>query len=127
VYLLTSSTGMPRIEIPVSALLQPDVVVTPSRLVIPGGGIRGRMQQVLSIRSFWTNALELASPAVNNGSVGARLDPVAPGRAYEVTLTYPEGFAIPAGQRLELRVETNHPRYRVLRVPINAEAVAPGS
>ena len=113
------------IEIPVSALLQPDVVVTPSRLVIPRGGIRERMQQVLSIRSFWTNALEVALPTVNHESVAVSLKPVTPGGTYDVTLTYPEGFIIPAGQRLELRVETNHPRYRVLRVPIRAEAVPP--
>ncbi len=121
VKLLTSSTSMPVLEIPVYAFAQPDVVVTPSRLILPGGPIREKLQQTLSIQSFWTNALELSSPAINAESVALRIEPVESGRSYQVTLTYPEGFATPPPEKLELKIETNHPRYRIIRVPVSQE------
>lgn len=118
VKLLTSSTAMPVVAISVAGLLQPDVVVAPSRLTLPAGGVTERLQQTVSIRSFWTNALELTTPVVSNARVAVQLRPAQPGREYDVVLTYPEGFAPAAGERLELQVGTNHPRFPRLRIPI---------
>lgn len=124
--LTTSSTNTPRIEIPVFALVQPDVVVTPNTLTLPAGALAEPLRHTVLIHSFWPNTLAVVGASVSDSTVAVRLTPVAPGRGCQLELMYPAGFRSPApGQRIELRLETNHPRNRSFRVPIRVEATAP--
>jgi hypothetical protein len=41
-----------------------------------------------------------------------------PGRMFVLTPTFPAGFELPAGQRVEVSVKSNHPKHPVIRVPV---------
>lgn len=124
VTLKSSAAKMPRIVIPVSGLFQPDVLVSPSRLTVPAGTAAQPRQQTVTIRSFWTNALVLGTATLSRAGVAAEVRPKKPGREFEVIVTIPADMAIAPGEKVELRIETNHPRYRVLRVPLGGESAA---
>lgn len=114
----TSSARMPVLIVPVSGLFQPDVVVSPSRLAIAVGDATGPHQVAVSIRSFWTNALEVTGVQVSRSEVGAELRTVKPGREYEMVVTIPAAAVRASDREFEVRLATNHPRFRLLRVPV---------
>ena len=117
----TSSSKMPLLEVPVSALLQADVIALPSPLLLPPNLTTNELKQFISIRSFWTNALVLSEPFLNSKRVNWELRELQPGHFFTFTLLFPEGFDIAPGERLEFRVKTNHPQYPSIQVPIQLQ------
>ncbi len=124
--LKTSSSEMPLLEIPAYAILQQAISVTPPAVTIPAGPITNRHSQIIAIRSNCTNALTLSEPALNSKTVEVSLKEVTPGRYFTVTLTFPEGFEMAPKEALELTLHSNHPDYRIIRVPIRKLTSPPG-
>lgn len=118
VTLATSLTNVPRLELPFYALLQPDVTLTPPQLELPTGEVAERLSQTMWVRNFWTNALTLSSPEISDPAVAIQMREAEPGRAFELTLTYPAGYTIGQAGRIELKLKSNHPRFPVITVPI---------
>ena len=118
VALATSLTNVPMLELPFYALLQPDVTLTPPQLELPAGEVTGRLSQTMWIRNFWTNALSLSRPEISDPTVAVKMREAEPGRAFELTLTYPEGYSIGQAGRIELKLKSNHPRFPIITVPI---------
>jgi hypothetical protein len=116
--LKTSSKRVPLLTIQAWAVAQEAVKTIPSPLVLPAGPITNRFTETIAIRSLWTNALILSMPALNAKGVGLELKELKPGRYYQVSLVFPEGFKIAQGERVELSIESNHPLYRVIKVPV---------
>ena len=118
----TSSTKRPLLEIPVYAVVQPDVIALPSPLILPAKMTQNQLKQSVSIRSFWTNALSLTEASLNAKGISVELHELQPGRFFTFTFKFPEDFKISTHERIELRVKTNHPQFPVVVVPITQQA-----
>ncbi len=116
--LKTSSTQMSNLTFTAWASVQPVVTVTPSPLMLPAGPLTNQQTQTLWIRNNGTNTLALSEPASNAKDVGVQMTEGQPGRFFTVALTFPAGFDIPQGQKIEFTVKTTHPQFPVLKVPI---------
>jgi hypothetical protein len=55
---------------------------------------------------------------VADKAIVAEIKEEDPGKQYALTLQFPAGFEVPAGQPGELSVKTGHPKMPVLKLPI---------
>lgn len=116
--LRTSSTNMPVLTISAWILNQAPVVVVPPQILVPEGRSTNAFTRDVSIRGYGTNALTLSQPLLDLEGVEGQLIELQTGRVYTVRLAFPKGFELPPGRDGELRLQSNHPQFPIIRVPI---------
>jgi len=114
----TSSTNMPVLTLSSWILNQAPVIVTPTQVLVPPGPAATNFTRDVSIRGYGTNSLALSQPVLDLEGVQGRLTELQTGRLFTVRLTFPKGFELPTDRSGELRLESNHPQFPVIRVPI---------
>jgi hypothetical protein len=123
----TSSTNTPVISVSAWANVQPLVTLNPPQLTLPGGPTTAGQTASLTIHNNSTNTLTLSDPALDpKDAKDVKVDDVkvdikesqAPGRDYTATLTFPAGFELAQGTRIELSIKTSNSRTPVIRVPV---------
>ena len=116
--LKTSSTNMPVINVSAWAHVQQAVVVTPSQITLPAAPLPNPMPATISIRNNGTNTLALSEPAVNGRSMDVQLKEIEAGRFFTLTVSFPAGFEMAQGEKVELSVKSNHPQFPMIKVPV---------
>jgi hypothetical protein len=116
--LKTSSTNMPVINISAWANVQQTMMVMPSQISLPTAPLANARPYTISIRYRGTNTLALSEPAVNAKGVDVQLKELQPGRYFTLTVSFPAGFEIAPGEKVELSVKSNHPQFPVIKVPV---------
>jgi hypothetical protein len=116
--LKTSSTNAPVITFPTFANMQPAITLSPPQIVLPGAPLTQPLTAKLDIVHNSTNTMVLFEPTVNAPGVEVQLKEVTPGKRFSAMLTFPQGFEVPQGQRLELSINTSLPLMPVLKTPI---------
>ncbi len=118
VSLKTSSTNMPVVHITAWANVIPSVMVMPPMVNLPAAPLAGKATPVITIQNNSTNTLTLSDPAINVPGVDINLTAIQTGRVYNVSLTFPEGFSVPAGQQAVFTIKSSALRQPVISVPI---------
>ncbi len=113
-----ADTNVQPFQVQVYALERQPLMISPSQLLLPAGPIRTELRPSFSIRTHSPTPLELSEPSINIPGVKVELKELQPGRLFSLTPTFPAGFELPAGQRVEVSVKTNHPKRPVIRVPV---------
>ena len=116
--LKTSSTNVPVLSISSWIVVQAAVTVLPAQITVPPGPSPAAFTRDVSIRSLGANSLTLSKPVLDLDGVEGQLTELQPGRVFTVRLSFPPGFGLPGGRSAELRLESNHPQFPVIRVPI---------
>ena len=123
--LRTSFTNKPLLEIPVWANVQPVLVAMPNQITLPPGAISNKQPYTVTIQKNGNKPVALSEPSVNIQRVGVELKETQPGRQFVVALTFPEGFQIPPGAKVELSVKSDNPLCPIFSVPIVQPLPAP--
>ena len=123
--LTTSQTNKPTLSIPAYVVPQPAVAVSPARALLPAPPLMSVVTQVVAISGHGAKPLELSEPKLNLEGPGVALREVDVGTRFEVVMTFPVGFEIGSGRKLELSVRSNHPDFATIRVPITHAPHAP--
>jgi hypothetical protein len=118
VTLKTSSTNLPQIRVLAYAIERLPIMISPSQIMLPAGPLTLTNRPVVTIRSSSTNALVLSDVTIGLTNVEVQVREVQPGRLYNLIATFPPGFQLPAGQRPELSVKSNHPKFPLIRIPV---------
>ena len=116
--LKTSSTNMPVINVSAWANVQQAVMVMPSQITLPAAPLANPMPSSISIRNNGTNTLALSEPAVNAKGVDVQLKEVEAGRLFALTVSFPAGFEMAQGEKVELSLKSNHPQFPMIKVPV---------
>jgi hypothetical protein len=116
--LKTSSTNAPVITIPVFANVQPAITLSPVQVQLPAPPLAQSQTVSLDVMNHSTNLIVLFEPTVNAPGVDVQLKEVTPGKRFSAALTFPQGFEISQGQRVELSIKTSLPLMPVLKAPI---------
>jgi hypothetical protein len=116
--LKTSSTNMPVINVTALANVQQTMMVMPSQISLPTAPLANARPYTISIRYSGMIALTLTEPAVNAKGVDVQLKELYPGRYFTLTVSFPAGFEIAQGEKVELSVKSNHPQFPVIKVPV---------
>src|SRR6185503_16814939 len=118
VTLKTSSTNMPVINVSAYVVAQQAVTVVPSQILLPAGPFTNIMHHVVTVRNNGTNSLVLSDATVNVPDAEVRVQETQAGRSFNLLLDFPAGFQIKRGQRVEVSVKTNHPKFATIKVPV---------
>ncbi len=118
VILKTSSASTPSLEVPFWANVQQAVLVMPPQIVLQQGPLASRATPAITIQNNSTNSLALSDLAINVPGVEVQLRELVPGRTFNISFGFPEGFALPQGQQVAFTAKSSNPRYPEIRVPI---------
>lgn len=118
VTLKTSSPTNPTISVSAYLNVQSPVTVVPNHVMLPQGPLTNVMHPVVTIQNSGTNLLVLTEPVVNVPGAEVHLQEMQPGRVYNLTVDFPVGFQAKVGQKVEVTVKSNHPKFPLIQVPV---------
>jgi hypothetical protein len=116
--LSTSATNRPVIRINAFANVLPIIMAIPFQIGLPPPPLTNPFPYTVWIRNNGTNPLTVSEPSVNAAGVDVQVKEEQPGQQFGVTATFPAGFEVAPGQRIELSVKSNHPQFPVVKVPV---------
>jgi hypothetical protein len=114
----TSSTNMAVLNIPLWVNVQPAVMVMPPQISLLPPPLQTKTTPAITIQNNSTNSLVLSDPAINIPGVEVQLNTMQTGRVYSATLTFPQGFEIPAGRPVEFTVKSSLAQMPLIKVPV---------
>lgn len=115
----TSSTNAPTIYIGVWSIVQPRVSVIPAQVTLPPAPLTAKTVPTVTIQNNSTNLATVSEPSFPVAGVELKFNEVLPGRAYTVTLTFPQGFQLPPGEPPILSLKTTLPEVPVIKIPVS--------
>jgi hypothetical protein len=113
----TSLPGTPTINVPVMASVVPPIQIYPQQIVLNLLPDRWTTNRV-TIHSTTTNVLTLSNPKASDSRIHVEVLPMGPKGMFNVVVAFPPGFTLDLGQHAEVTVESDHPRYPVIKIPI---------
>ncbi len=116
--LQTSATNTPVLTIPAYAYVRPAITVLPSQITLPAGPLAKAVRPSVTIQNTTTNALVVSNATINIEGVALDLKETQPGRMFMVTLDVPAGLQLEPAQRIEVSLQSNHPKFPVIKVPV---------
>jgi hypothetical protein len=116
----TSLAASPTISVPVSANMPPAVQITPPQIMVnanPGRWITNRV----SIHGNTTNVLALSDPKASDSRIHVEIQPMLPAKGtFSLVVAFPPDFQLEPGKTAEVTVQSNHPRFPLIQIPIRA-------
>lgn len=122
----TSSTNAPVINLPVIAVVQPALTVSPPHLTLPAELPTPPPPYVITIRNQAAQPLSLSDAASSSPVVQVALREVESGRQFELEATFPPNFELPPGERIEITARTSLASQPVITIPVNQFPRPPG-
>jgi hypothetical protein len=113
----TSRPGTPTITVTATASVTPAIQVSPSQIVLNSLPDRA-MTNLVTILANTTNLLSLSNPKSSDSRIQVEVQPGARKGMFKLLVVVPPGFQLEPGQKPEVTVESNHPRFPLIRVPI---------
>jgi hypothetical protein len=114
----TSSKEMPELNATAYVTVLPAVQAMPQQVMLPAGPLASPTRPLITIRGNTDQKLELSEPKINVTGVEISLKESQPGKMYNISLGFPAGYQIPAGQYVEVSVKSNHPKYPLIKIPV---------
>jgi hypothetical protein len=113
----TSLASSPVINVTASAYVVPAVQVYPAQIMLNASPDHWFTNRI-TIRGSTTNVLTLSNPTASDSRIELRLEPMTLKGMYNLMAAFPPGFQLQPGQTAEVTVQSNHPRYPVIKIPI---------
>ena len=109
---------MPTISVTAYVVVQQPVVVMPNQITLPAGPLAAAMNHAIMIRNSSTNPLVLSEAGVTVPGPEVTVHETQPGRLFNLAVTFPAGFQIKPGEKVEVTVKSNHPKFALIKVPV---------
>jgi hypothetical protein len=114
----TSSTNMPSVTLTAWANVQQAVTVNPAQLMVGAGPLVTKQPLSITIQNNGSKPLKITDPAVDIKDVEVKVNESNPGKTFNITLNFPEGFELKGG-RAEFTAKSDHPKFPLIKVPIS--------
>jgi|SRR5215813_319495 len=114
----TTSTNVPVLSVSAWANIQPVIVVSPPAITLPAGPLQQKQTVSIMVQNNGTNHIKVSEPSLSVKGAEAQVNESQAGKLFTTTVTFPEGFEIPAGTPAELTVKSTHPKFPLIKVPI---------
>jgi len=118
--LKTSAVDVPSLTLNICANEQPPILFTPGEVTLPAEPMKVRERRAVMIYNQGREVVVLTNLTLNLSGVECTLNEIRPGRLFSIVLNFPAGFEFPVGRAAEVRVNSSHPRYPVIRIPLKA-------
>lgn len=115
----TNSSQMPTLALTALAVVQQPVTVSPAEIRLRDTPLPSNLETRVTLRNYSGMAgFAVSEPTVNVPGATAVVKEVEAGRVFSVLLTFPAGFALPPGEKAEVKIKTTHPEFPLVTVPI---------
>jgi hypothetical protein len=114
----TSAKEMPELNATAYVTVLPAVQAMPQQVMLPAGPLASPTRPMITIRGNTDKKLELSDAKISVPGVEISMKEAQPGKMYNISLGFPAGYQIPAGQSVEVSVKSNHPQYPVIKIPV---------
>lgn len=114
----TSFSQLPVINVPAWIVDRPAVSVIPATITLPPGPLVSNLTKTVAIRSGAVGSLSVFNPGFEGGKADISLKEVQGGRFFSVSVTFPAGFSVQAGKPSVVKLESNHPQFPKLTIPV---------
>ena len=116
--LKSTATNMPTIRVTAYAVVQQAVVVSPAQITLPAGPLKNPESRPILIRNNSSQTMTVSDVAINVPGAEVTLKESQPGKVFGLMVSFPAGFQVQTGQRVEVTAKSNHPKYAQIRVPV---------
>ncbi|HYT60842.1 MAG TPA: DUF1573 domain-containing protein [Haliangiales bacterium] len=123
--LKTSSAQAPLISLSAQATVLKPVALSPEEITLPPGPLPVARTNWVLVRNNGTNNLALSDAGVDLPGATVRFEEIQPGRLFRVGVQFPDGFQLAPEQQGQVTFKSNHPKYRLIHVPV-VHARTPG-
>lgn len=114
----TTSTNMPVITVTALAMVQPPVVAVPAQVYLPPGPLPNATPITVLIQNNTSEPITVPDASLALDNVQIKVTETQPGKVFNLNLTFPQGFELPAGRPGTMTVKTSHPKVPTITVPI---------
>ena len=94
------------------------VSAMPPQIQLPASPLPPNYSYPVGIRNNGSQTFTVSDAKVNVEGVTVKIQEATPGKLFNVVLTFPSDFKMPAGQPIELSAKTSHLKYPLVRVPV---------
>jgi hypothetical protein len=115
--LKTSLASTPTLSVTAIATVQQAVQVSPAQITLGASAGRWTTNRVF-IRGNGTTPLTLQDPQSSDSRIQLQIVPLGMRGMFNLLVAVPPDFDIPRGQRVQVSVKSNHPRYPLITIPI---------
>jgi hypothetical protein len=125
----TSSSAVPSIIVPVLAIPQSPLILSPAVLYLPRSPLPASTNETVSLLNNGRNEVMLAAAKIDVAGAEVEFKEVRPGREFSFSLTFPAGFKLPENREAALTITLTNSLTPVLKVPLRPvqAAVARGA
>ena len=113
----TSLPSTPVLNVFVTAMVQPEILVSPQKLTL-GPSPSVWTTNRLFIRGNGASVLTLSDPECSDARVHVQISPIGTRGMYNLVIALPPDYQIEPGQQVEISVKSNYPRNPVIKVPV---------
>lgn len=113
----TSLASTPVLSVTAIASVQQPIQVSPSQITLNPSMNRWTTNRVF-IRGNGSAALSLEQPQSSDSRLQLQIVPLGMRSMFNLLVAVPPGFEIPPGERVELSIKSNQPRYPLIRIPV---------
>ncbi len=113
----TSLPGTPSVMVTAIAVITPAVQISPPRIVL--GTMPDRwLTNRITIKGNTTNVLALSNARASDSRIKVDVVPAEIKGTFALLVAVPPGFELIPGKTVEVTVESNHPRFPVIKIPV---------
>lgn len=109
---------MPTIKVLSYVMGEQLATVMLTQVLLLGPPLGNPVQEIVTVGYIRTILFALSDIGLNASSVAVRMKETGPGRLFNLTVDNSAGFEIASGQKVELTVKSNHPKYPLIQVPV---------
>lgn len=114
-----ADTNLAPVRVMAYAVEQRPLTVSPISLVLPAGPVRaGTRRPSVTIRNNTSQPFALSEVSINLPGVEVEVQELQANQFFTLTPVFPEGFELPVGERVQMRVKTSHQRQPEILVPV---------
>jgi hypothetical protein len=114
----TSFASTPSLTVPAFISIVPAISVIPPEISLPPAPLARTLTAQINFINNGPNALTLSNALVNTQEAKVSIQEIRPGKQYQATVAFPEGFAADPSQPLEFSVHSSDPRHPLLKVSV---------
>ncbi len=114
-----STDKLPPVQVTVFASVVQPVQVNPQHIVLPAGPLPNVQARSIIVRNSTEFALKLSNPKILNAeNVTVTVQETLAGKVFNIALAFPALFEVPQGKNVLFSIETNHPDFPRIEVPV---------
>jgi hypothetical protein len=117
IFVRTSFTNMPMLNITTMAMMQPMVGVVPMQIFLPTQ-IHVWLTNRVTITANGKKSLALSDPEISDKRASVKLTTLVPGRSFQLVTAFPPGFEVATNEQAQVTVKSDNASSPVITVPI---------